>query len=268
MLSRNRLVLSIILSSLAVLAACNNSSAPVVPPPSGGFSDSDLSGTYVFSSTGTDNAGAPIFIAGTFVSNGSAGITGGTLDVNDAQLTAPATGIAITGGSYTVTSDGRGKVTLSVANPLGGSSMTLDFVLSSKEHGLVTEFDSIASGSGTLDIQSAVTQAQLAGSYAFTLSGIDPNGNVPFATVGSLTLDANGTITAGVEDFDDEGFAYSALNLSGSLVSQATGAPWVATLTAVDSSSVSPFGTLTFDVYAVDATHLKFVEADNFQNGL
>ena len=30
---------------------------------------------------------------------------------------------------------------------------------------------------------------------------------------------------------------------------------------------MSPFGTLTFDVYAVDATHLKLVEADNFQNG-
>ena len=94
--------------------------------------------------------------------------------MQDPQFTAPATGIAVTGGSYTITSDGRGKATLSAANPFG-NSMTLDFVLSSKEHGLVTEFDGNGSGSGTLDLQSAVTQAQLAGSYAFTLSGIDLN---------------------------------------------------------------------------------------------
>jgi len=263
---RNRLVLPMALSTLALLAGCGSSSNKATPPPTGGFSKSDLSGTYVFSTTGSDANGAPTSMAGTFSANGNGGIAGGTLDINDAEFTAPATGLSITGGTYTVSVDGRGQATLSVTTPFG-NSVIVDFVLTSKSHGLITEFDNNGSGSGTLDIQSAATQAQLVGSYAFTLSGIDSNGNLPFGTVGSFTLGADGIITSGVEDFNDTGFAYTNLTLSGTVLPQATGAPWVATLTAVDSSDVSPFGTLTFDVYAVDATHLKFVEADNFQNG-
>ena len=205
-------------------------------------------------------------IAGTFAADGNGAIKGGTFDMNNAEFSAPVLGLSVSGGSYTVTTDGRGGVTLLAATPFGGTTK-FDFVLTSKSHGLITEFDGNGSGSGTLDLQSTVSQAQLAGSYAFNLSGLDQGGNFPFGTVGSFTLDSNGNITGGVEDFNDQGFAYPALTLTGSLVAQASGAPWFATLTATDSSDVSPFGTLTFDVYAIDATHLKFVEADNFASG-
>ena len=66
---RNRLVLPVILSALAVLAGCSSSSK-AVPPPSGAFSNTNLNGTYVFSTSGTDQAGASIFISGAFTACG------------------------------------------------------------------------------------------------------------------------------------------------------------------------------------------------------
>jgi hypothetical protein len=256
----NRFVLPIALFALGVLAGCGSSSPKVVPPPSGAFSNSSFNGTYVFSITGTDGSGLPISIAGSVTADGSGHVSGGTADFNDAQV-APILGTAITSGTYNVGADGRATATLATTTPFG-SSLVVDFVLSSTSHGLITEFDGNASGSGTIDLQSTVTQAQLAGSYAFSLSGSDPGGNLPFATLGSFTLDSNGNITSGVEDFDDQGFAYTSFGLTGTLVSQTSGAPYVATLTATNSSDVAVFGTMTFDVYPVDATHLKFVEAD------
>jgi hypothetical protein len=264
-LLRNRLAAFLILPALAMLVACGSSNNKATPPPTGGFDDSNLSGTYVFSTAGLDSNRAPTAIAGMFTANGNGGIAGGTVDVNDPAFSSPSLGVNVTGGTYAVTADGRGTITLNTSTSLG-NSLGLDFVLSSSSHGLVTWFDSNGSGSGTLDLQTSVTQANLAGSYAFNLSGIDQNVN-PFGTVGSFTLDSSGNVTAGVEDFTDGSLAFSGQTLSGSLVAQSSGAPFVAELTAVNSGDSSSFGTLTFDVYPVDATHLKFVETDNFNNG-
>ena len=88
---RNRIILPLALLSLAALAACggsgNNTINPT-PPPSGGFSSSNLNGTYVFSVGGIDSQGAPYALLGTFTANGQGGITGGAVDVNDV-LSAP-----------------------------------------------------------------------------------------------------------------------------------------------------------------------------------
>ena len=175
---RYALVLSLALSTLALLVGCGSSSPTPVAPPSGGFSASNLNGTYVLSSTGLDADGGFLAIAGTVVANGSGGITGGTLDIVGQDVT-PTTPVAqpITGGSYTVTADGRGQIKL--------GTITLDFVLTSSSHGLITEFDTNGTGSGTLDLQASLTQSQLAGSYAFSLSGTD-NSGFPTATAGSF----------------------------------------------------------------------------------
>jgi len=83
---RTRLILPAILSSLAVLAACGgggSSNPPVNPPPSGNFTNSSLSGNYVFSVTGTAND-APVndfvTIMGVFTADGKGNITGGVLE--------------------------------------------------------------------------------------------------------------------------------------------------------------------------------------------
>jgi hypothetical protein len=244
------LISTLALIILSVACGSNNNSAPSNPV---GFTNSSLNGTYVFSSSGEDGLGGFAAIAGTLVANGTGGITGGTIDVVDSSFGSEPSPVAqtISSGSYEVSSDGRGQFTLK--SPYG--TYAFDFALASSSHGLVTEFDGNGTGSGTIDLQTAPTGiSQLAGSYAFSLGGIDGNSN-NFASVGSFTLDSNGNVTGGVQDFSDAGTAYSG-PLTGLPASLGSGtAPGSITLTA-------NFGGIVFDFYPIDATHLKFIETD------
>jgi hypothetical protein len=255
---RNAIVLLLALSTLFFLAACGNGNgvAPPVAPPSGSFSNSSLNGTYVSSVSGTDEAnGAPYAMVGTLTANGSGGITGGAVDINDASaFTAPAADVSISNGSYQVGVDGRGHATFT-PQISGFQALTIDFVLSTNSHGLLTEFDTFASGSGTLDLQSSgVTPT---GSYAFSLSGATPTFS-PWATAGNFTL-TSGTL-AGADDFNEAGIAYPASTLSGSLVLGPSATPST-TLSVVNTGGSSVFNG-TFDAVAIDATHLKLIEMD------
>jgi hypothetical protein len=282
MLLRTRLVFPVILSSLAILAACGgggSSNPPINPPPSGSFSNSNLSGNYVFSVTGTAND-APVnsfvTIMGVFTADGKGNITGGVLDQNSTA----ANGLildTITSGTYSVGSDGRptgssslpaGLLTLQTQN---SGQFQFDYVLTSSTHGLVTQFENFGSASGSLDLQANVTQADIGGrSYAFNLTGAwgvsnnvcgfaaPSNAPSPFATVGAFTLDTNGTLVSGVQDFNDN---CSSTGLSDVAITAGnidlTTFPGTASLTT--AASTTP---LTFDVYPIDATHLKFIEID------
>jgi hypothetical protein len=258
MSSWNRVAVAFALLSLSLLAACGSGSSgpPVVPPPSGSFSNSNLKGTYVFSVSGTDVNGAPYAIVGAFTANGSGGngtggITGGTIDINDAALTASLANQAISSNSsYSVGVDGRGKAML--GTPFG--TIVLDFVLQDSSHGFVTEFDGTASGSGTLDLQTAgITPS---GTYAFSFGGMDLlTGGTSLATVGNFTVGNGGAVT-GLEDFNDNNFGYPDYTLSGTVVLGPSSTP--ATTLTTDFH----LGTQTYDVYAIDATHLKFIEMD------
>ena len=250
---RSGFVLLLSLSTLLFLAACGNNTGGVspTPPPTGSFSTSDLNGTYVFSVSGTDeNTGSPYAMAGTITANGSGTITAGTIDINDpGEFTTPAANVSISNSSYTVGVDGRGEATL-VANVGGGfPNLTLGFVLSTSSHGLVSELDAFGSGSGTLDLQSAgVTPT---GSYAFSLSGASDSGS-SWATVGNFT--AGSTIT-GLDDLNEGGLlTYANQTLGGSLALNSSSGPGT-TLT-------TPAFNGLFDVFAIDASHLKFIEMD------
>jgi hypothetical protein len=261
----NRVVLPIIaVFALALLVACGSSSNKVTPPPTGGFTYSNLSGTYVFSTQGTDSTGAPITIMGAFTACGCSGetISGGTFSFFD-----PAVGggsaQAISSGSYKITADGRGQVALPNGTALG--SITLDFVLNSTAGGAVSEYDSQGTGSGMIEQQSSVTQAQIAGSYSYFLGG--ENSTVTFATAsaGAFTLSATGAVTTGVYDLTDYTFGPPptvgdlpdvALSTSSSVTVGTGTAPGAATIIDVNDN------TYTFDVYAVSASDLKFIETD------
>jgi hypothetical protein len=257
MSARNSIVLLLALSTLALLVGCGSSNnATVTPPPSGSFSASDLNGTYVFSVTGTDFAEDPYAIVGAFTANGTGGnngITGGSIDITDPEEGVdPQPDLAITGGSYSVGADGRGQITIAT-NPanLFGTNLTFDFVLSSNSHGLITEFDSNASGSGTLDLQASGTTP--AGTYAFSLAGGTAEGS-PWATVGNFTV--SGQSIAGLDDFNEGGvLAYASQSLTGTLIPGPSTSP-------ATTLSTGAFSGL-FDVYVIDATHLKFIEMDD-----
>jgi hypothetical protein len=256
---RNRLVLliAIIVPALALLVGCGgngNSVTNPVAPPSGSFSKSSLNGTYVFSVSGADSSGAPYAIVGTFTANGGGAITGGTLDINDAQFPslsiAPIANAPISGSStYHVGVDGRGTATLNNSTAFV-NAIVLDFVLQDSTHGLVTEFDSTATGSGTLDLQSSGTTPT--GSYAFSFSGLI--GSSSSAAVGDFTLGSGGAIT-GLEDFNEGGIAN---NINQPLSGQMVLGPSSTPSTQLSTPNIAG----TYDVFAIDATHLKFIEMD------
>ena len=263
-------------SALMFLAACGGSSNSTSVNTQG-FTNADFSGIYVISISGLDidssgNA-VPFAIVGTIAPNGSGGFnTGGTLDINDPDNTGvfvgPNAQAVSTSSSYSVGKDGRGTATI-VTTAL---TFNVDFVLISTSHGLISRFDdtstTIGTGSGTMDLQTttALTQSSL-GSYAFSLGGVDSGLN-PLGTVGAFTLNSSGTITSGAsaEDFNDDGTSgsgYTNLPLSGQVVLGSSGLSGTATLT-----TSSKFGSLNFDFWPVDATHLKFMENDTSSNGV
>lgn len=261
---RNRLAFPIVISAVAVLAGCGSSTPRSTPPPSGAFSVSNLKGTYVFSVVGSDAVGDFQAMAGTLVADGTGNITGGTFDLNNPN---GANFVPVNVGSnsrYTVTADGRGTATIQTTSGTFG----FDFVLASNEGGQITEFDSGGSGSGTLDLQGTVSQADIAGPYVFNFSGtagvggvlcgLTGNGSfvIPLATVGSFTLDGSGNITAGVEDFNNNCSSTNGTNLpiTSGVVNLGT-IPGTATIT-------SNAGTFHFDVYPISAGNLKFIETD------
>jgi len=268
---RNRIVLPMILSALAVLAGCGGSSSSnPVPPPSGAFSNTSFNGTYTFSVLGEDigtGNGSPFAMSGTLTACGcTAGtISAGTVDIIDNTGTAPAAAIG-SNSVYSVTQDGRGFAQLFIT-PTGGTvfEIDVDFVLTSSSHGLITRFDGSGTGSGTIDVQpAAVAQSSLASTpYVVSLSGSDLAGD-PLVQLAAFTLDTTGAVTTGVADTtlyivpSLQATPYANSTLSGSMLVGSGTAPGTASLT-------TSFGTLNFDVYAVDATHLKLIENDGVE---
>jgi hypothetical protein len=260
MSSRTRFVSTVFAAlSFAFLMACGSSTNSPQPPPSGAFSNTNLNGTYTFSISGqdADANGQPsfFFMAGSFTACGctAGSISGGTVSLSDDTGVGSALSVNTSSG-YSVSQDGRGKINLSIATSSGNFPVELDFALTSGSHGLVSRFDTGGTGSGTLDLQSSAVTLSTTTPYAFTLSGTDGGGNF-LTTVGDFTLGSSGAIATGIQDVNDNTSPSTALTLSGSVTVGSGTAPGLATL-------ASSFATLTFDVYSVDATHLKLIEND------
>ncbi|MGC1650961.1 MAG: hypothetical protein WA741_34480 [Candidatus Sulfotelmatobacter sp.] len=267
--SRKRFLLPIVACALGLLADCGSGTIKPTPPPSGSFGDGNLNGTYVFSVNGSDINGNLFALAGTFTADGKGGISGGIIDLNNSGR-GPSLAQSLTQGGYSVGVDGRPASTPGLLNLRTNSTdYSFDYVLSSSQHGLITEFDSNGSGSGTLDLQSDVVQSNLAGqSFAFNLTGTFGLDTgicgfitgipilVPVSTVGAFTLDGSGNITSGVQDFNYNCSSSGGTNLqiSSGSVSLASN-PGTATLVS--------FAAFQFDVFPVDTTHLKFIETDS-----
>ena len=232
-----------------VISGCGGGSHVSFPTPQGTFTNANLNGPYAFSYTGSD-AGGFLAVAGSFQADGNGHITSGTQDINSDAAVRTNASIS---GTYVVRADGRGSATLN--SPAGNT--TIDFVLVAGGHALVTRFDANATGSGTMDLQttSAFSNTALAGSFAFTLSGID-TGGVPLAVAGNFTSDAAGNLTTGIDDSNDNGIITTNDPLTGSIPVAATGRG-----TATLNTSR---GALHFAYYVVDANHLKVVGTDIF----
>lgn len=221
----------------------------------------NLKGTYVFETQGSD-ANGPFQLAGAIVLDGNGRITSGEQTHSDYLLTVSD---PITGGSYYISPDGRGTLTLNTANPnigqLGVENLSL-VIISSSQAFLTTLDDpnlqpSFETSSGTLDLQTS-TSAPNAG-YAFAVRGTDISLQ-PMVMGGVFKIDSPNTISGGGSVADQ--------NLGGLLSS---GATLTGTLTAPDSFGSLKLNLTTsfastpiqFTGYIVDAQHIKLIESDN-----
>ncbi len=249
MILRRFLVLPLLLVLLIVMSSCGGGGSPpkFAPPPTGGFSNASLNGTYAVLFTGNNQFGFFGF-AGSFQADGNGNITSGVADINSGG--GVFTNVAIS-GTYKIGADGRGTAALNTSvNPIA-----LDFVLVSGQRALVIRFDSIATASGTIDLQdaSAFSSATLQNTFAFGLSGIDTNSN-PFAGAGNFSGNNSGGIS-GVADFNDSGSVAQGVTVSGvSSIGGSNGRGVVMLNTSL--------GTFNFAAYIVNSNHLLLLETD------
>ena len=225
------------------------------------YSAGSLKGPFSFSYTGNDQTGF-LTAAGSFSADGAGHIVTGVQDTDSFSTGATlATPIA---GTYTVTADGRGTISLK-SGPGQGTTNTLQFVLNTNQHGLITRFDAGFTGSGTLDQQNldalSNSPSVVTGPYVFRVGGADATFQ-PMGIAGRFTSGGAGTIpnSATVVDVNDNGtIKASDTTLSGSYAFDPLfPGSGRGTITLTSTST----GTIKYAFYVVDSTHLRLVEDD------
>ncbi len=259
----------------ATSGANSGTAAATILYSSASLTTSGTSGQYALAFQGVDTvAGNPLDVAGSITTSGTPGsasgtITGGEMDINSFATAGLATGVAITGGTYQVGPlDGRTSMTVTLAsNPTTIPSFTLQITVGSNQHALLIDFDTFATGSGTLDAQNATAFGTLLnGNFSFGFSGIDGNG-APLVAAGTFQA-SNGSIPVNsttapvnVQDLEDVSFTTpvvtndQTLNGSYSGVLDANGRGTI-------TMSSTPLGTINLAYYMTDQTHLKILEID------
>lgn len=225
------------------------------------YSDHSLSGPFAFSYSGADSSGY-LAAAGSFVADGQGNITSGIEDIESYSL-GVSTGLPFT-GSYVVGPDGRTTATIDT----GHGTATLQFALTTNQHGLMIRFDTNETGSGTIDQQNlndlTTSTTIVTGPYAFSASGVDAAFK-PMALAGEVTSNGGGGIPAAGSMID--------VNDGGAVATQS---PSIAGSYSLDAgNSGTGRGTLTlpstggtppqFAFYVIDSTHLHIIEIDGTQ---
>jgi len=177
--------------------------------------NSRVKGTYTFRFNGF-NAAGEVLSVGTFVSDGNGNITSGSEDISTSSGPMPTT--TITGGSYSIGSDGRGDMML---NTSAGTFCYVFAVGSTTiDNPLFVEFDSTTApiactgtqlgagthGSGLMNLAStsSFNDASLNQPYVFEMNGFDASGKrVIYA--GRFVGDGLGNVTSWSLDKNDNG---------------------------------------------------------------
>ena len=164
-------------------------------------------GTYVAHVNGFD-ANGPYFLAAAFKVQAGA-ITGGEQDFTDsiagsADALVPAKcSLSVAGGNI--------QVVLGTANTHIGvnGSETLRGTVVSASRVLISEFDAAATGTGSIDLQTAA--ATPSGGYAFAVQGTDTSNGFALVIGGILTFSGSSlTIASSVFDLNDGGSSHPA----------------------------------------------------------
>lgn len=261
-----RLLTAAVAAASLWAVACGGGGTTITPPPpTGKYSTASLNGTYAFVTSGeafaSGNTSATSFArTGSFIANGSGGITGGVYDAVSAGVsstTSSAPVAIMSGSSYTMNADGRGTLTFNINSGGVPSTVTFGIVLTSTSGGLMideTLSNSQAStGSGNFILQSTASfGTAVSGAYVFDFTGLDASGN-PVSLVGQFASSA-GVISTGIEDANDA-FTLSSGSISGSLSPDST-------FSATSGRGEATIAGQTYAYYVVDSTRVRFISID------
>jgi len=251
------LILSVL--ALAFLIACgtynNNSTAVACRGNTGGFSNASLAAgsqwTYEisgFQPISNTSSISPYREAGVFTADGNGNITSGTDDFYQQGVGyGPLTGIT---GTYSITPNGTGTITLVLPNSLG--ALTWAITMTGSNAFYIIEADTFANAHGHAVKQNAAAFATPSGTFAFRAHA---NGSVSgsSAVVGEVTV-SGGNVTSGSAD-----------SLVGGVLTNTT---VTGSFSAPDSLGVGTatlsygIGTFTFNYYVIDANAVNLFETD------
>jgi hypothetical protein len=236
------------------------------PTPQGSYSLASLNGTYAFSMSGTDNTqGLSISRVGSFHADGQGKITMAIEDVNDGGSFSTFNFTAAPASNYTMSSNGRGVLTLShpdVVNPSLADNFTFSIALDSTSSGLMIETDGSSTMSGNFRLQTI--SSTFATAYAFDVSGVDLGNSTSASFIGQFTTNGVSGVTGGEMDVNDGASPTGAITLQpGTITLDATnfsnfGRGTMTLNTTLNSQILN----LSYVFYVVDGSHLVLVEND------
>jgi hypothetical protein len=229
-------------------------------------------GNYVFSLSGADSNGSFYSVAGAFTVASGGAITTGEQDFVDAAIAAVHDPISSCSNCISTTSDGNIQITLNTGDVnlgpggnlgTGTGTETLDASLVSTSKAVLTEFDSWASASGELDLQTANPATPL-GAYAFFTTGLDAN-DAPVSIGGVINVGNAGGIsgTGSIFDINDDGVPSSAQTFTASTVSPPSSDGLGMVTFTLNPSSASGISEISLVGYIVDASHIRLVETSD-----
>ena len=206
-------------------------------------------------------------MAGVFTVNASGAVTGGEQSFSDDFNFYPDNIVGAT-SSVVAGNNGNVLITLDTGDTNIGVAGVETFDASlvthtgTSVHGQLIEYDTWASGSGTLDLQTST--AAPSGGYAFFSGGLDANA-VPIVIGGVINVDTPGHISGAGSVFDenDDGTLSADQSFAPSTVSTPDSMGQVTfTLNPMNppNSTVAEF---TMVGYIVDANNIKWVENYN-----
>jgi hypothetical protein len=172
---------------------------------SGSFSSSTLNGSYAFGGSSVQNSaagGGKFAIVGAVSFDGSGAVIGGSedfdqngvLDGNSANTTWPASPIAVTGGTYSMSANGRG--TLAVTSAAGTGNNVLYLVSASEALFMSSDpqnTSTIVAGEALQQSGAPFVANPLSGTYVGYDSGLGStaSGRTDIFLTGPLTLGSN-----------------------------------------------------------------------------
>jgi len=217
-----------------------SASAPVTVQPG----VASLNGTYVFLAQRPDDSSGTGFAyrGGTLIADGKGAISGGFTDANSGS---GVVSNAVTDGTYTVGTDGRGTINF---NDTAGAH-SLSFALTSNSRGQVIANDSGPVTSGFIRLQDSAAVSAGAGPAGNFVVGLAGDNTGPAVAVGQLVFAA--TAITGTEDVNTNGGIVQGTGLAGTVLTSTT-----------TGRGTLQLGSSNYAFYIIDASTFLLVDID------